>query len=146
MAHLARAADDAAHPPGDALVSRVTRREVRALMRWSRQEAVIRAIAVYPALCTAFTLVAYRVDSFLLSPITAPAPYGDYILQANPGWPRFVVPEAFYWFGVVPVALVTVLWVLDRPAEHLPDAVVLVPLLLCDAVMTFQLSTAFLDL
>jgi len=143
---MARAADDAAGTPGDALVSRATRREVRALLSWSREEGVIRAIALYPALCTAFTLVAYRVNSLLISPITEPPPYGDYILQSSPGWPHFVVPPVIYWFGIVPVVFVTVLWVLDRPAEHLPDATVLVIMLILDAVMTFELSTAFLDL
>lgn len=115
-------------------------------MRWSRGEGVFRAVAVYPAMCMALTLVAYRIDGFSVSPFGSPTPYGEHILQSSPGWPRFVVPSAIYWFGIVPVVVVTVLWVLQRPARHLPDASALVIILLFDAAMTAVISGSFLDL
>jgi hypothetical protein len=127
-------------------VSKVTRRDVRELMRWSRGEAVIRAVAVFPSLCVALTLVVYRIDGFSVAPFGTPQPYGDYLLQSSPGWPRFVIPPIIYWFGIVPVVVVTLLYVLHRPARHMPDAFTLATMLLLDAGMTAVLSGSFLEL
>jgi len=127
-------------------VSRATRVDVRQLTRWSHREALIRATALYPAMCTVLTLTAYTVHGMFLAPLRGQSLYGDYILQSSPGWPRFVVPQGIYWFGIVPVLLVTVLWLLGRPAQHLPDTSLLVIFLVLDVVMTLVISGSFLDL
>ena len=107
---------------------------------------MVRAVALYPTICVVLTITAYRAHGEFLAPLDGSSLYGDHMLASSPGWPRFVVPQGIYWFGILPVLVVTVLWVLDRPARHLPDAAVLVPFLLLDAVLTAMLSTAFLDL
>jgi len=135
-----------ARTAGDALVTRSERRAARALMSWSRGEALLRAIVLYPAMCTVLTLTAYTVHGMILAPLRGQSLYGDYILQSSPGWPRFVVPQGIYWFGIVPVLLVTVLWLLGRPAQHLPDTSLLVIFLVLDVVMTLVISGSFLDL
>jgi len=127
-------------------VSRATRVDVRQLTRWSHREALIRATALYPAMCTVLTLTAYTVHGMFLAPLRGQSLYGDYILQSSPGWPRFVVPQGIYWFGIVPVLFVTVLWLLGRPAQHLPDTSLLVIFLVLDVVMTLVISGSFLDL
>ena len=127
-------------------MSRATRVDVRQLTRWSHREALIRATALYPAMCTVLTLTAYTVHGMFLAPLRGQSLYGDYILQSSPGWPRFVVPQGIYWFGIVPVLLVTVLWLLGRPAQYLPDTSLLVIFLVLDVVMTLVISGSFLDL
>ena len=146
MVRLDRAADHTAHTHGNPLVSRARRRDVRLLLLGSKTEVLIRAAALYPAICESFTGLAYTISGVFLAPLNGRSLYGDEIWQSSPGWPPFVVPPVVYWFGVIPVTLVTILWVLDRPARHMPEAAVLVPLFLCDAVVTFVLSGSFLEL
>jgi hypothetical protein len=127
-------------------VSRATRRQVRELMRGSKGQALLRAAALYPALCEVLTGTVYLAHGQFLAPLHGRSVYGDHVLESSPGWPRFVVPPGVYWFGIVPVVLVTVLWVLDRPARHMPDARMLVPFFFMDAALTAMLSGAFMDL
>ena len=126
-------------------MSRATRGEVRQLPRWSHREALIRATALYPAFCTALTIIVYRAHGLLLAGFDSRSLYGEHILQSSPGWPRFVVPPGIYWFGVVPVLFVTILWLIGRPTRDVPKAHLLVPALLLDAGMTGVISGSFLD-
>jgi hypothetical protein len=127
-------------------VSRTSRRDVRLLLQGSKTEVLIRAAALYPTICESLTGLAYTICGDFLAPLNGRSLYGDERWQSSPGWPPFVVPPVVYWFGVVPVMLVTILWVLDRPARHMPEAAVLVPLFLGDAVVTAVLSGFFPDL